>query len=343
MMPRMRQGPAPRPARRALLGGVLALPVLATGCGVRLEEDAPRVPLVPTRTPLLAEDRLVLLTTECATLAALASDTSGRTAADLVPVHERQHTVLRTSLVRMGVPLEVVDGPEPSTPSATPATSSSPAPSTTPPTTGTGTPTASPPASPTATGPTGDPGDLARAEGDSAGGAAACSAASEELWPTLAALHAQRFAATVLLGGDAPVGPGDPVSAPPVEELAAETQGAVYFLQVVAARTSGADGKRARATLGRLEKLLAEQVDGGPRPTGALGHPLPFDVGSPSDAARLARETLGTLRAGYGPRLDALVRADGDAGWTAATRWLGTVEAECHRWGLALQPFPGLS
>lgn len=343
MMRRMWEGPAPRPARRALLLGGAALPLLAAGCGVRLEEDAPPVPLVPTRTPLPAEDLLVPLTRECRTLADVAARTSGAVAAALVPLHHRQHTVLRTTLIRLGVPTEVVDGTgttadDSPTPSPT-ASAASPTTTTSEPTT----PTTTSTASPTATGPTEPPADLARAEGDSATRAATFSGADGDLHPTLAALHAQRFAAAVLLGEDEPVAPGDPVEDASVEELAAQTRGAVYFLEVVAARTSGATAKRARATLGRLEDLVAEQVAGGPGPTAALGHPLPFEVRSPDDATRLARESLGTLRAGYGPRLDPLLRAGGDAGWTAASRWLGTVEAECHRWGLALQPFPSLS
>ena len=78
-------------------------------------------------------------------------------------------------------------------------------------------------------------------------------------------------------------------------------------------------------------------------PDDSLGHPLPFPVEGPTDAARLARQTLTSLRAGYGEHLEPLVTSDGAAGLAALTRWLGTVEVEAHRWGVDLEPFPGLT
>ncbi len=70
--------------------------------------------------------------------------------------------------------------------------------------------------------------------------------------------------------------------------------------------------------------------------------PLPFEVRTARDATRLARQALAGLRGAHGSRLAGLREEHGDDGWTAATRWLGTVEAECHRWRLPLEPFPGL-
>ena len=58
-----RQGVTRRTARRRR-AGALALP--AAGCGIRLEDDAPRVPLVPARTPVPAEAELVALTRDTA-------------------------------------------------------------------------------------------------------------------------------------------------------------------------------------------------------------------------------------------------------------------------------------
>ena len=81
---------------------------------------------------------------------------------------------------------------------------------------------------------------------------------------------------------------------------------------------------------------------GGARPEAALGHPLPFEVRTAADGARLARDVLGALRAGYGTQLEPLVTGTGSLGMAALTRWLGTVEVEAYRWGLDLQPFPGL-
>ena len=90
-----------------------------------------------------------------------------------------------------------------------------------------------------------------------------------------------------------------------------------------------------------------------------------------ADVARLAREAMLALRSGYGEHLAALAAtgatpgaaavsgvdagtagdlaggaAPGDAagaGLAAATRWLGAVEVQANRWGVALAPFPGLT
>ena len=64
---------------------------------------------------------------------------------------------------------------------------------------------------------------------------------------------------------------------------------------------------------------------------------------SPADAARLARDVLTALRADLGAHLAPLVAEHGTLGLAAATRWLGTVEVEAHRWGVDLVPFPGLA
>lgn len=331
MMPRMWEGARPDPARRALLLGALAaLPALA-GCGVRLEDDAPRVPLVPTREPVPAESLLTALTRDTLRLAGLAAATPGALAADLAPLHVRQHTVLRGALVARGVPAEALG-----TPSATPE------PTTFPTTSATGTASPSPAPSVGATAASAVA-TLAAAEGSAAAGANRFTDVEADLRATVAALHAQRYAAARLLTGRAPKVPTDPVAGDVVEELAARTAGATYLLEVAAARSSGAQRRRARATLVVLAGLFADQVAGGSRPEDSLGIPLPFPVATGADAARLARTALTALRDAHGARLEPLLTTLGAPGWAAATRWLGTAETECHRWGVPLAPFPGLT
>jgi hypothetical protein len=203
-------------------------------------------------------------------------------------------------------------------------------------------PTGSPTASPTPSTPGGRAG-LAAAEAASAATAAAFAEVEPDLRATIASLHAQRYAAATLLAGRPPTVPTDPVSGDAVVELAASTSAAIYFLEVVAARSTGTQRARADATLATLRALRADQTAGGSVPDGSLGHPLPFPVDSAADAARLARQVLTTLRAGYGEHLGPLVGTSGGAGLAAATRWLGTVEVEAHRWGVDLEPFPGLT
>lgn len=315
----MTEGARRRVPRRTVVVGLAAAVLPVAGCGIRLEDDAPRVPLVPTRTPLPAEDELVALTRGTADLAELAATVPGGLAADLTGIHRRQLTVLRTTLLGAGVPATTLDaGPSPT------ASASSPA--------------ASPPAAPSAS-----PAQLARAEGASAAAAASFAGVDPDLRATVAALHAQRFAAAELLSGRAPTVPGAAVGGEPVRALAERTAAAAYFLEVVAARSSGGQRSRADTTLAALRDVLADQVAGGSRPEVPLGHPLPFAVDDAAGAARLARQALTTLRAGYGEQLSPVVASGGGAGLAALTRWLGTVEVQAHRWGVDLAPFPGLT
>ncbi|HET7822956.1 MAG TPA: hypothetical protein VFL10_15655 [Ornithinibacter sp.] len=311
----MTEGTRPGVPRRTVVAGLFAVVLPTAGCGIRLEDDAPRVPLVPTRTPVPAEPELVALTRDTATLAALASTVPGALAADLATLHRRQHTVLRSTLVADGVPATALDA----TPSASP------------------TPTASPTATP------GSRTRLAAAEAASAAGAAGFAGVEDDLRATVASLHAQRYAAASLLRGRPPAVPSEPVGGDRVGTLATSTAGAVYFLEVVSARSTAGQRARSDTTLAALRGLLADQQAGGARADTSLGHPLPFPVDDAADAARLARQSLTTLRTGYGEHLAPVVASDGGAGLAALARWLGTVEVEAHRWGVALEPFPGLT
>ena len=319
----MRQAARQGATRRTFVAGALgALALPVAGCGIRLEDDAPRVPLVPTRTPVPAEAELVALTTETLALAELAATAPGALAAALTTIHRRQHTVLRTTLLRLQVPASLLDAQPSPSPSSSPSASGSPS------------PTPSPTASALET--------LAAAEAASAARAAEFAGAEADLLATLASLHAQRYAAATLLSGRPPTVPTDPVAGATVEALAASTAAAVYLFEVVSARSGGAQRTRSDATLEVLRRLRADQVAGGSSPEGTIGHPLPFPVETSADAARLAREALLALRAGYGEHLGALAASESGAGLSAATRWLGTVEVQAHRWGLELEPFPAL-
>src|SRR6476469_2322553 len=100
----MTEGTRPGIRRRTVVAGVVAAVLPAAGCGIRLEDDAPRVPLVPARTPVPAEAELVALTRDTAALAELATTVTGALAADLATLHRRQNPVLRSPLVSAGVP-----------------------------------------------------------------------------------------------------------------------------------------------------------------------------------------------------------------------------------------------
>lgn len=323
--------------RRTVVGGLLGVGVLtASGCGIRLEDDAPRVPLVPTRTPLPAEAGLVALTRDTLALATAAAALPGELAADLATLHRRQHTVLRTTLLRRQVPAADLDAPV-DTAGPTGAASSSPSPSTT----ASASPAPSPSPSPS---PSGDArARLAADEAVAAAAAGMLAGVEPDLHATVAAVHAQRYAAAVLLTGRVPEVPTTPVAGDTVARAVALTEAAVWLLEVVSARSTGGGRERSDGTLAVLRGLRADQLSGGAPSESALGHPLPFPVDDAGDAVRLAREVLTTLRADLGGLLAALVAEHGADGLAAATRWLGTVEVEAHRWGVPLVPFPGLA
>lgn len=301
-----------RPGRRLLLAGTGTVLLGAlTGCGVRLEDDAPRLPLLPTRRPLAAQDLMAALVRDTASLAADASLLGDDLGAALATAHRRQVTVLRTTLLRAGVPAGDLD------PSPSPSSSSS----------------------------TADArrlrSDLAARESAAAAAAPSFAAAPAGLLPTLAALHAQRVAAAALLGdparpdGDPPAGTG------PTDAVVALRR-ACYLLEVGAARSGGARRERAVVTLGVLRALRDDASRPG-QPAPALGYPLPFAVRSGADVDRLAARATTDVRSSLGAALPALLASDTGTGLAAAARWLGGVEIEVHRWGGALVPFPGLS
>ncbi len=302
-----------RPGRRLLLAGTGTVLLGAlTGCGVRLEDDAPRLPLVPTRRPLPAQDLMAALVRDTAALAADAPLLGDDLGAALATAHRRQVTVLRTTLLRAGVPAGDLDP----SPSPSPSVSS-----------------------------TADPrrlrSDLAARESAGAAAAPSFAAAPAELLPTLAALHAQRVAAAALLGDPARPAGDPPAGTGPTDAVVALRR-ACYLLEVAAARSAGARRERAVVTLGVLRALRDDASRPG-QPAPALGYPLPFAVRSGADVDRLAARATTDVRSSLGAALPALLASDATTGLAAAARWLGGVEIEVHRWGGALVPFPGLS
>jgi hypothetical protein len=330
------------PSRRSVLAalGLGAASAALAGCGIRLEDDAPRVPLVPTREPVPGEAFLLGLWLGSQDLAAQASALGGPGTAlpgRLALLHRAQAEVLRTLLRTEGVPDEVADDARKRHP-ATPSTTSS------------GTTAASPTSGATpgrsATGTATVPSRSTLATGEAAAlspvSFAALAALDAKAVVTPAAALAQRAAAATLLGKV----PAWPTQEQLPAELAAgaleATRAAVYGFEVVAAQSAGAQRTQAKATLVTLKARVArlEQPAGDKAPPAALGYPLPFPVTTPGAARRLALHVLEGLRA---TQAAATGRAARDATGLAATvQWLAEAEGLCHRWGMALQPFPGL-
>ena len=347
-MPEVRDGMPGGPTRRAALG-VLALAAAAlplAACGIRLEDDAPRVPLVPTREPLPAEGFLLGLWLASGDLAAQASALGGAATAiptRLAALHREQERVLRSVLRSMGVPDRAVAEAEeshrraaatPTTPAATP--SSAPASHGAPSPSGQPTPAATPPPSPIRLGEA----EAAALAPESLAGLADVPRASVAV---AAAALAQRAAASTLLGSAVtwPEQSGVPAEVAVIALDAARA--AVYGLEVVAAQSRGS-----AANAGDLDPGDAAgpgRGAGGARRRGGAALPR-WATRCPSPSPprlrprRLALHVLTGLRetcartAGSGAR-DASALA-------AVVQWLAEAEGLAHRWGLPLEPFPGL-
>ncbi len=330
----------PCPSRRvALRVGVGALAAVTLGaCGIRLEDDAPHVPLIPTREPIAGESFLVGLWRDCGTLAEAAAALGGAPKAlpsVLAGLHRDQSRVLREELRRLAVPDKVLDRPSPS--ATGPTTTSGPS-----------TITTGPSPSATTSGPTSSttgPQSLAALEAAAVAGASfrSLAGAVTPAVPLYGAALAQRAAAATLLGGV--VAWADPAWDSP--SLAASfldsTRAATYGFQVVTAQSpTGAQRTLAASTLAALQArvLTQESLAGdaaGPPP---LAYPLPFTVTTPAAARRLAVHLLTELRSAVARQLGSAGASDGPLG--SLVQWLAQTEVLASRWGIALEPFPGL-
>lgn len=345
----MPRGPV-SPGRRGVLLGALGVGALAlSGCGIHLEDDAPDVPLVPRRTPIGAETDLLSLLGNSRELAvACARWTTGPRAAlapGLTAIHRQQGIVLAALLADAHVPTGLVAAAAPSSADASASASG---------TTTDGSATSAPAPTPSVVPATTSV--IAGLEAATLGQAPGLAAAPAPLLATVAAILAQRYAASWLVGGTAPhlgaagvSGPQTTAPAgarwpePDLLAVLAATRAAVYGFEVVAAQADPAGRVLGLRTLGTLAVLEASQgaaLSAAPPPA-AVGYPLPFPVTTPALARRLAGRLARDLRAAYGARLGAA--AQGRVPFLDLVLWLGQVEVVGHDWGGAFVPFPGMT
>ena len=181
------------------------------------------------------------LTRDTAALAELAATVPGALAADLTTLHRRQHTVLRTTLVADGVPATALERRRRPPPPARDGLA------------GSGT---RPRRAPRARG----GGGRVRGAPPPASRASRTTCAHRRVAPCAAVCRGEPPRRAPADRALEPVG-GDRVGA-----LAAATAGAVYFLEVVSARSTGGQRARSDTTLAALRGLLADQLAGGARP-----------------------------------------------------------------------------
>ena len=326
----------PSPSRRLVTVGALGLAVAAlTGCGIRLEDDAPHVPLVPVRSPIAGEDALLRLLAAVQAAALAPVDPTLPISPLLAPLHQKQAAVLHDALRQRGVPADELASATPSptpTPTPTPSASRSSTPSVT----------------PSGASPAPVPASTAAVELAIVTAGAGCEAAADELRPILVSLMAQAQAALDLTGAPpaARLTPATTWTTPEVlVPLITAVRTATYYLQVAAARSTLSVRADWLPGIDLLERLTAELVeavgDGAPAPD--LGRPLPHPVTTPAEAATLVSEALTTLLSTFGSTLRSLTDADPDAAFAVVPRWLATVAAQARRHGIPLTAFPGLT
>lgn len=336
--------PAAGPTRRLVTAGALGA-VVATlaGCGIRLEDDAPRVPLVPTREPIEAEDALLRLLAAVRAAAVAPLVTTDPLAPLLPTLHSRQEAVLHDALRQRGVPEADLARTRPSpTPTGSPTPPGSP------------TPGASSSVGPTARR------TVADVESSIIAAGTGLSEAEAELRPTLVCVLAQAGAAVLLspqrvapASSSTPTATPSPSSSEPapwsapevLAPLIAAVRRATFLLEVAAARSPRAVRTEWLRDIATLQALTADLVGaaGEAAPLPDLTQTLPRPVTTAAEAATLASEAMATLLATTGAGLRALTGADPGRAFASAPGWVATVAATAHRHGIRLTPFPGLA
>ncbi len=305
-LPRVPWWDAPVSRRGVVAAATLGAVTVLAGCGVRLDLPPDPAP-TPTRRPAPDERYLLSVIADLTDVVAserrlVDSGAAGTVVPTLLPLHERQVTVLVGRLTNDGVPTTAI-------------------------------PTAAAPG----TGAASTPAQLATRLADlTAKDWTELAAASPSTRELVAAAYGTRLAGAGLLG--LPItAPTTPTPARPA--LVERTAPLVYAFEVVAAQSTGRARERALATLSELRRLL-EDVAGLPGATPELpgGWALPFPVTTPDEAARLATRTLSTAAA---TATDAAGPSPTGATLEDVARWSARIQALATTWGVPLVAFPG--
>ena len=315
-------------SRRSLLVALAAGSfAVLSGCRVQLEEDAPQIPLVPTRVPMKDEKALLALLGRTTSLRSLAEAIGGAPTSmtgQLSAVHATQVAVIARLLRDGGVPESTIGASRTAPATAAPTT-------TAPPTSASPT---RPPLAPLAM--------LSAAERDSVSDVSLGDVSNTHV-ALIGSMMAQRSAAVTLLGGTAPPVARAGLIGAEAARLLEAARAAVYGFEIVAAQIDRTGRALAMSTLSSLRTHASElQTMVGSSATPApLGYQLPFSVTDGGSARRLALHLLEALLI---RQASALAPATGHAtSLTTLVQWLGATEAVATRWGSRLTAFPGLT
>lgn len=340
------------PPRRALLArfsssaGLLAVAGLASGCGVRLEDDAPDLPFIPRRPKVGGETALIGLLTETRQLAALAAAVGSDPMAQvLAGLHSTQATVLHDRLRAAGVPPALLT-PGPGTEPATPATVST----------------------------------LRQTEASSVANAGRYAGVDPSFATFVLAMMAQRHAADLALTPPVPAAtpapstpttpssPAEAATASPSPTPSASAspsstgsagaptaarlgdaaitavQGALYLVDVFRPHAVEPESSLLLRTSAALTSLLATAgVNGKNQPPVVLGVPHPSDLTSPTSQRSAMSDAMTRVIAGYAVDLPQLAKSGGNDAMVGTARVFGELVDWGRQWGVPLTPFPGLA
>ena len=320
------------PSRRTVLrAGSRLAAVAATaalgGCGIRLQDDAPNLPLLQRRS-IPDEAALIDEFHRATSLSQMAGRIPLPTAlvTQLTRIHATQAQVVHGLLSRGGVPDHVITAAAPTSPAAAAATTT---------TTGTAAVSAPPPATVAQL----TAAEAAAISAEVLAGVAGATGANRSV---LASVAAQRASAAGLLGGTVTWSDADPLAPPTAARLLEATRPVVYAFEVVAAQLAVDQRPPALVTLAALRVREGEltAAAGASAAADPLGYALPYPVTSPDLARRLAGEVLTRLVDG-GLELVPVLPA-GSTSLTAVVRLLAQAQSLAHGWGATPAPFPGM-
>ena len=299
-----------RPPRRAVLAVALTGSVLGlTGCGIRLEKDAPKIPGIKTQAPPADQAVLRKVLTDVAAAIMCAHYDDASWAPRLGTMHKKQRTRLTKVMATQGM---------------TPAPRRR---------TGTGSGIVSDT----------EPMPLATFEQQTAMDIGSLAGLTARNLPMAAAIGVTHGAAAQLLGRPAePSGGTVPSPAAVPTAILPALQAAIYAFEVIVAKTPLDSRKRAEATLTALRPTRAawEAALGADAPAQPDGYTLPVQPTSDARRTKLAHLVLGDLVDACAGQV-APTRGDRGSFIGLTDLWV-TATAQLWRWDTTPRPFPGL-
>lgn len=305
MMAGVSAPPSPLPRRLVLLAGLGAAAGATAGCGVRLE-DGVTIPFLGSETPEVspAAPALVAAAEDCADLARRAESDAATLAPTLAAIYARQAPVV-AELARTSL----AGASAPPSPSLSPAT-----------------------------------GGLASLQNRLDALVPALVHASPQARTVLTSVLAQRRTALRLLKGKPTSDPGrSDLAGAFLREPLRHTRAAAFWFEVIAARSSGSVRTQALDSREVLRSLVETWSVFGPALEDEIGYPLPEDVTDEKSAKKAARDIISEVLGVWGAMIPTAAGSQSGPTLRRLPPALATLSVEGYRWGLPLQPFPGLS